>query len=140
MLRAEKVWTGIPAAGSIDDAPGSPQERAAALKEAAKQQENWTVPVAVPEAQGQEQEAPEWTYTALIKATLKAISEDDLDTEMALKAELMNKFRIPAGQVEADLLRHQMLLETAGDRKAKPPKSLNLALLALLMQPIHWLA
>jgi archaellum biogenesis ATPase FlaH len=80
----------------------------------------------VPEPQGDEQEPPEWTYTALIKAILKAISEDDIDTEKALKAELMNKFRVPVGQVEADLLRHQMLQETAGEKKKAPPKSLDL--------------
>lgn len=38
----------------------------------------------------------------------------------------MNSFRVPAGQVEADLLRHQMLLETAGEKKKSPPKSLDL--------------
>ena len=65
-------------------------------------------------------------YTELIESTLQAIAEDDLDTEMELRAELMNRFRIPAGQVEADLLRHHMLLETAGEKKKAPPESLDL--------------
>ena len=63
----------------------------------------------------------------MVGGILDAITENDLDTEMALRAELMNKFRVPAGQVEADLLRHKMLLETAGEKKKAPPKSLDLA-------------
>ena len=121
LLLAIWIWPDIPAGGSIDDAPGSPEQRAAALKEAAKQQVIWTQSVAVAEQQEDEEGPDVWTYTGLIKRILQAITEDDLDTEMSLKAELMNSFRVPAGQVEADLLRHQMLLETAGDRKAKPP-------------------
>ncbi len=125
LLLAEQVWPGIPAGGSIDDAPGSPEQRAAVLKEAANQQEIWKAPESVAELE-EDDEVPGWSYTALIKRILQAITEDDLDTDMSLKATLMIDFRVPTGQVEADLLRHQMLLESAGEKKKTPPKSLNL--------------
>lgn len=82
LLRAEQIWPGIPAGGSIHDAPGSPEQRAAALKEAANQQVIWTQPVAVAEQQEDEEGPDVWTYTGLIKRILQAITEDDLDTEM----------------------------------------------------------
>lgn len=127
LLRAQQVWPGIPAGGSIDDAPGAPEQRAAVLKEAAKQQAVWTEAVSVDEQQGDvEDDSAQWTYTGLIAGILRSVAENDLDTEMALKAELMNRFRVPAGQVEADLLRHQMLLETTGEEKKAQPKSLDL--------------
>ena len=67
--------------------------------------------VSVDEQQENEEgESAQWTYTGLIAGILRAVTENDLDTEMALKAELMNRFRVFAGQVEADLLRHQLLL------------------------------
>ena len=55
-LQAEQVWPGIPSGGSIDDAPGSTQERAEVLLEAAKQQEIWTEPGAEPESEFQDEE------------------------------------------------------------------------------------
>ena len=127
LLLADQVWPDIPVGGSIDDAPGSPQERAAVLKEAAKQQEIWTPHESVAELQEDDEWSDVWRYTELIQRILQAITEDDLDTEMALKAELMYRFRVLSGQVEADLLRHQMLLETAGEKKKTPPKSLDLS-------------
>ena len=131
LLKADAVWTDIPAGGSIDDAPGSPQERAELLNEAAKQQEPWQEPLVSdddgidPYPGGEDQRQP-LKYTELIELILKAIHEDDLDTEMALKAELMNRFRVPVGQVEAELLFRQMKLETASNQPKATPKSLDL--------------
>ena len=127
LLLAAQVWPGIPSGGSIDDAPGTPEKRAEVLKEAAKQQKVWTEPVSVVEQHGDEgRESAPLTYTELIQQILQAVTHNDLDSEMALKAELMNRFRVPVGQVEADLLRHHMQLETAGEKKKAPPESLDL--------------
>jgi hypothetical protein len=101
------------------------------LREAAIQQEPWQEPFVLddvgidPYPVGEDQRQL-LKYTELIELILKAIHGDDLDTEMALKAELMNRFRVPVGQVEAELLLRQMRLETAGNKPKATPKSLDL--------------
>ena len=50
-------------------------------------------PAAEPEAEIKDEEPSDLGHTGLIQRILQAVREDDLDTEMASKAELMYRFR-----------------------------------------------
>ena len=79
-LPAVDVWPGIPEKGSIDDAPGTPAERVAAIEAAASQ--------ALPRAQ---RTAPETDRARLTAAITDGASTTDL-------AELVNSMAAESGQ------------------------------------------
>jgi archaellum biogenesis ATPase FlaH len=104
---AAEVWPGLPAGGSIDDAPGTAADRAAAfnaqlLNRKPKQQAQQAAPA---EADPSRSEAQKLGFTELLEQALLAIRAKDLDTEMEIRAEIMGRFKRSDTQITASLFR-----------------------------------
>ncbi len=118
LLPASSIWPNkLPVGGSIDDAPGTPTDRIAAIQQA--------IPKAAQKHNDQigdetdDEEEPRLTYSELLAAALEAIRRSDRDTEMELRAELAIRFRRDHQQIDAALFRlltQQSIGETAATR------------------------
>jgi archaellum biogenesis ATPase FlaH len=114
---AVEVWPGLPAGGSIDDAPDTAADRAAAfnaqlLNRKPNQQGHQaaTVPdgTVADQPAGADQsrsEAQKLGFTELLEQALMAIRAKDLDTEMEIRAEIMGRFKRSDTQITASLFR-----------------------------------
>ena len=106
IVRAIEVWPGIPAGGSIDDAPGTPAERLRALEAA--------IPAAVKRQEAERQRSDDKddetetrppTYLELLQGCLAAIQDGDVDEEMRQRAAIIGVYRRNDAQVTAALFR-----------------------------------
>ena len=130
VIKAVSVWPSIPEGGSIDDAPGSPIERANALQKACREQDPYDVWGELkPEyynSTDDDDNQDAYSYSKLIDALLDETVLDRPDQAMPLRAELINRFRVTGSQVEQALFKRQMQREAGGKSKA-PPQSLDLS-------------
>lgn len=129
VIKAVSVWPKIPKGGSIDDAPGSPIERAIALEKAAMDQDlfdQWGEPKPGHSQFDDDDGQKNYSYSELVDLLLEATVGDQTDVAMPLRAELITKFRRTGSQVDQELFARQMKRE-AGVKKKAPPTSLDLS-------------
>jgi hypothetical protein len=104
VIPAVDLWPGLPDGGSIDDAPGDPGSAILDIIEAAEEA-YWTlVEVQQQEQEQQEAEKPS-TFGELLALVLDAVRAGDEDAEMAIRAEIMARFRQTDGRITAALFR-----------------------------------
>jgi hypothetical protein len=105
VIPAIDLWPGIPDGGSIDDAPDGPESAILDIIEAATEA-YWTL-VDVERQQEQEQQEAEKppTFGELLALVLDAVRAGDEDAEMAIRAEIMARFRQTDARITAALFR-----------------------------------
>jgi hypothetical protein len=118
-VHSADVWPGLPAGGSIDDAPGSAAERLAAVM------------AAIPAARDRQPEPSrteieQRTYSELLDSMLLANIAGDDDQLMQLRAETIARFRRTDAQIEAALFKLHTKQEIGGNARAEP-ESLDLS-------------
>ncbi len=102
VIPAIDLWPSIPDGGSIDDAPDGPESAILDIIEAATEA-YWTL---VEHEQQQEQGAEKPpTFGELLALVLDAVRAGDEDAEMAIRAEIMARFRQTDGRITAALFR-----------------------------------
>jgi hypothetical protein len=102
VIPAIDLWASIPDGGSIDDAPDGPESAILDIIEAATEA-YWTL-VEVQQQQEQGAEKPP-TFGELLALVLDAVRDGDEDAEMAIRAEIMARFRQTDGRITAALFR-----------------------------------
>ena len=118
VLHASEVWPGLAEGCSIDDAPGSANERLAAVIAA--------IPLASSQPDLTAFESRQRSWRELLNAMLKSIVNGDDDESMELRAEAINRFRRTDPQIEAALFKLHAEQQV---RKplTSPPESLDLS-------------
>lgn len=101
---------GVPKGWDLADAQWSPEQAARELADRATPWEPPTCKAGLPVDEppgpsGPPAEPPQLSYRDLLEATLDAVRQDDEDAEMALRAEIMARFRRNDGQITAALFR-----------------------------------
>jgi hypothetical protein len=129
VLPASDVWPTVPKGGSIDDAPGTPAERAAAIAkgvglikpgEWAGVLADWGARLGVRQTQDADDESPRLTRSELLAIALQSLEDGDEDAYAEVQAELMGRFRMTASQVQAALFRLLTQRQAADQRKPGP--------------------
>lgn len=103
VIPAIDLWPSIPDNGSIDDAPDGPESAILDIAEAAMEA-YWTLVEAEQQEEQQEAEKPS-TFGELLALVLDAVRAGDEDAEMAIRAEIMARFRQTDGRITAALFR-----------------------------------
>lgn len=122
LIHAADVWPGIGKGGSIDDAQGSAADRVAVVAEAIKRaalQEK--ARQSSDKGSSDEPEPP--SYRELMAGALAAIRAGDEDTEMAIRAEIIGRFKRSDPQITAALFR--LLTEQETGRAAGAQNSVE---------------
>ncbi len=103
VIPAIDLWPDLPDGGSIDDAPGDPGSAILDIIEAAEEA-YWTLVEAEQQEEQQEAEKPP-TFGELLALVLDAVRAGDEDAEMAIRADIMARFRQTDGRITAALFR-----------------------------------